>query len=75
MDLDISDISSLFQNLSIQSIPFKIQFIQDFDTHFVIHYIPQDRDAWCEPISETQARLLSTSLSIPISELCPFDRT
>ena len=71
------DLSSLFQNLSIQSIeeiPFKIQFIQDFDIHFVIHYIPPDRDAWCEPISETQARLLSTSLSIPISELCPFHR-
>jgi len=72
--MDLLDLSSLFQNLSIQTIPFKIQFIQDFDTHFVIHYIPHDRDAWCEPISETQARHLSTSLSIPISELCPFDR-
>lgn len=65
---------SLFQNLSIQDIPFKIQFIQDFDTHFVIHYIPHDRPAWCEPISETQAQLLSTSLSMTISELCPFYR-
>lgn len=71
------DLSSLFQNLSIQSIqeiPFKIHFIQDLDIHFVILYIPLDRDAWCEPISESQARLLSTSLSIPISELSPFDR-
>jgi hypothetical protein len=68
------DLSSLFQNLSIQDIPFKIQFIQDFDIHFVIHYIPHDRDAWCEPISEYHARLLSTSLSMTISELSPFDR-
>jgi len=73
MDLTL-DLSSLFQNLSIQTIPFKIQFIQDFDTHFVIHYIPHDSDAWCEPISETQARILSTSLSMTISELSPFDR-
>ena len=65
------DLSSLFQNISIQDIPFKIHFIQDFDIHFVILYIPHDRDAWCEPISESQARLLSNS----ISELSPFDRT
>jgi len=58
----------------IFSIPFKIQFIDSGDMYFVIHYIPHDRDAWCEPISQHQAHVLSRIFSIDISELYPFVR-
>jgi len=56
----------------IFSIPFKVQFIQD--CNFVIHYIPDDRDAWCEPISQHQAHVLARIFSLTISELYPFVR-
>jgi len=54
-------------------IPFIVQFIDNFDDlSYVIRYIPEDRDGWCEPISQHQADVLSRIFLLHVSELCPF---
>jgi len=56
-------------------IPFLIQYIHNFDDFdYVIHYIPQDIDGWCEPISLHQAHVISRIFSMQISELSPYLR-
>jgi len=56
-------------------IPFLIQYIHNFDDFdYVIHYIPQDIDGWCEPISLHQALVISRIFSMQISELSPYLR-
>ena len=57
----------------IFSIPFKIQFIHNFDDlNFVIHYTPHDRDGWCEPITQHQADVLARIFLLDVTELCPY---
>ena len=61
------------------NIPFRVQYINSFDDSFddlnyVIHYIPKDRDAWCEPITEHQADVLARIFLLNVSELCPYLR-
>jgi hypothetical protein len=57
----------------IYSIPFKIQYIDSYDDlNYVIHYIPEDRDEWCEPITERQSIVLRRILNMDVSELCPY---
>ena len=59
----------------IHDLPFQIQYIDNFDDlSYVIHYSPIDRDAWCEPITEHQADVLSRIFFIHSSLLCPFHR-
>jgi len=54
-------------------IPFIIQFIDNFeDLSFVIHYIPEDADEWCEPITDRQANVICRIYSIQLSELSPY---
>ena len=56
-------------------IPFIIQFIHNFDViDYVIHYIPIDSHAWCEPITHHQAMVISRIFSIHLSELSPYER-
>ena len=54
-------------------IPFTVQYISD-DFNYVIHYTPDDRDGWCEPITQHQADVLARIFFIRVSELCPFHR-
>lgn len=55
------------------NIPFRVQYINSFDDlNYVIHYIPKDRDAWCEPITEHQADVLARIFLLNVSELCPY---
>ena len=57
------------------NIPFKVQYIDSHDTlNFVIHYTPDDRDGWCEPITEHQANVITRIFFLEVSELCPFHR-
>lgn len=58
------------------NIPFTVQYINSFDdsNDYVIHYIPKDRDAWCEPITEHQADVLARIFFLDVSELCPYHR-
>lgn len=59
----------------IHDLPFQIQYIDNFDDlSYVILYSPIDRDAWCEPITEHQADVLSRIFFIHPSLLCPFNR-
>ncbi len=59
----------------IFNIPFKVQYIDSHDTlNYVIHYTPQDRDGWCEPITEHQANVLTRIYLLDVSELCPYHR-
>jgi hypothetical protein len=56
-------------------IPFKIQYIDSYggeDLSYVIHYIPPDRDGWCEPITEHQANVITRIFIIEVTELCPY---
>jgi hypothetical protein len=56
-------------------IPFKIQYIDSYggeDLSFVIHYIPPDRDGWCEPITEHQANVITRIYILEVTELCPY---
>jgi len=56
-------------------IPFKIQYIDSYggeDLSYVIHYIPPDRDGWCEPITEHQANVITRIFIIDVTELCPY---
>ena len=57
-------------------IPFNIHYIQNFyDSNsfdYVILYSPEDRDAWCEPITHHQAEVLARIFFILISELSPY---
>jgi hypothetical protein len=56
-------------------IPFIIQFIDNFhDLDYVIHYIPHDSDAWCEPISQHQALVISRIFKLQVSQLSSFVR-
>jgi hypothetical protein len=57
------------------NIPFKIQYIDSYggeDLSYVIHYIPPDRDGWCEPITEHQANVITRIFIIEVTELCPY---
>jgi hypothetical protein len=57
------------------TIPFQIQYIHNHDDlNYVIHYTPEDRDGWCEPITEHQANVICRIYDIDVSELCPYDR-
>jgi len=57
----------------IYSIPYKLQYIDSFgDFNYVIHYIPEDRDGWCEPITERQSKVLQRIFNLDVSELCPY---
>jgi len=59
----------------IFSIPFTVQYIDSYgDLNYLIHYTPEDRDGWCEPITHHQAIVLSRIFLLHISELCPFHR-
>jgi len=59
----------------IFSIPFKVKYINSFDDlNYVIHYTPEDRDGWCEPITEHQADVLARIFLLDVSELCPYHR-
>jgi hypothetical protein len=56
-------------------IPFKIQYIDSYggeDLSYVIHYIPPDRDGWCEPLTEHQANVITRIFIIEVTELCPY---
>jgi hypothetical protein len=56
-------------------IPFKIQYIDSYageDLSYVIHYIPPDRDGWCEPITEHQANVITRIFILEVTELCPY---
>jgi hypothetical protein len=56
-------------------IPFILQFIHNFDDFdYVIHYIPIDSHAWCEPISMHQSDVLARIFHLHLSELSSFDR-
>ncbi len=57
----------------IFSIPFQIKYINSFDDlNYVILYTPDDRDGWCEPITQHQADVLARIFFLDVSELCPF---
>ena len=57
------------------SIPFKVQYIDSHDDwNYVIHYTPDDRDGWCEPITQHQASVICRIFSFDVTELCPFIR-
>ena len=59
----------------IFSIPFTLQYINSFDDlNYVIHYTPQDSDAWCEPITQHQSDVLARIFLLQVSELCPYHR-
>jgi len=56
-------------------IPFKIQYIDSYggdDLSYVIHYIPPDRDGWCEPITQHQAEVIKRIFLLDVTELCPY---
>jgi hypothetical protein len=56
-------------------IPFQIQYIDSHDyLDYVIHYTPHDRDGWCEPITQHQAKVICRFYCIHLSELSPYDR-
>jgi hypothetical protein len=57
------------------NIPFKIQYIDSYageDLSYVIHYIPPDRDGWCEPITQHQAEVIKRIFLLEVTELCPY---
>jgi len=57
----------------IYSFPFKLQYIDSFgEFNHVIHYIPEDRDGWCEPITQRQSKVLQRLFNMDLSELCPY---
>lgn len=57
------------------SIPFKVQYIDSHDDwSYVIHYTPDDRDGWCEPITQHQATVICRIFSFDATELCPYHR-
>jgi hypothetical protein len=57
------------------SIPFIVQYIDSHDDwNYVLHYTPEDRDGWCEPITLHQATVICRIFSIDATELCPFHR-
>jgi hypothetical protein len=57
----------------IFSIPFQIKYINSFDDlNYVILYTADDRDGWCEPITQHQADVLARIFFLDVSELCPF---
>jgi hypothetical protein len=59
----------------IFSIPFTLKYIKSFDDlNYVLHYTPEDRDGWCEPITEHQSDVLARIFFLDVSELCPFHR-
>jgi hypothetical protein len=56
-------------------IPFIVQYIHNFDEFdYVIRYIPDDCDGWCEPISQHQADVLARIFFLDVSELSSFIR-
>jgi 2-octaprenyl-6-methoxyphenol hydroxylase len=44
------------------------------DLNYVLHYTHEDRDGWCEPITEHQSDVLARIFFLDVSELCPFHR-
>jgi hypothetical protein len=57
------------------NIPFKVQYIDSHDDwNYVIHYTPDDRDGWCEPITQHQATVICRIFSFDVTELCPYHR-
>ena len=54
-------------------IPFTVHYISD-DLNYVILYTPDDRDGWCEPITQHQANVICRIFSFDVTELCPFHR-
>jgi len=52
-------------------IPFTLHYISH-DFIYVIHYTPDDRDGWCEPITMHQADVLARIFFLHVSELCPY---
>lgn len=61
-------------------IPFIVQYIQNFqnqdhqDLDYVIRYIPDDSEGWCEPISMHQADVLTRIFLLDVNELSSFIR-
>ena len=55
------------------SIPFKIQYIDSYgELNYVIHDTPEDRDGWCEPITDHHANVITRIFLLDVTELCPY---